>query len=236
MECGRIWRADKSEDLAGTLMSFAPVILSGLKRLNINLTEKETNAYIHCWKVVGYLMGIDAKLLPDTYDEAFQLAAKILKHQSAESEAGKALTASCIKFMNYLIPGNAFDSVPNYFMYFFLEDFSKASGVDLAKCIGVTNHPDAKDKIVMSLTKYLLGKISHLEHSKFIQKITIPFNRLLLQGIIHHFNDGKQVQFVIPPSLQKNWNLTEEWKNFMALTPGLFGNRFMWQRKSETIQ
>jgi len=221
------------EDLTGTLMSFGPVILSGLKRLNIVLTDQETRAYMHCWKVVGYLMGINTALLPDTYEEGFGLATKILKHQAEASEAGKALTTSCINFINYILPGNAFDEMPNYLMDFFLKDFSKASGIDLSSCIGVSNETDRKDKLALSLAKYVIGEISHLEESAFIQKITSPFNKFLLEGIIHHFNGGKSVHFSIPPSLQKDWGLLEEWTDYKTITPDIFGNRLTWQKSTE---
>ncbi|ELR73442.1 hypothetical protein C900_04294 [Fulvivirga imtechensis AK7] len=223
------------EDLAGTLMSFGPVILSGLRHLNIQLTQQESDAYMHCWKVVGYLMGIDEALLPNTYDEGFELATRILKHQAAESDEGKALTQSCIKFINYIMPGNTFDEMPNFLMDFFLKDFSKSSAVDLSKCIGVTSHSDIKDRVVLSLTRYIIGKISHLENSEFIRTITPPFNRLLLQGIIHHLNGGKGVHFSIPPSLQKDWGLTEEWNNYKLITPSILGNRLAWQKKNQKL-
>ncbi|MEM7549567.1 MAG: oxygenase MpaB family protein [Bacteroidota bacterium] len=195
------------EDLAGTLMSFGPVILSGLKQLNVELSESETDAYMHCWKIVGHLMGIQSELLPDTYEQGFELASKILNHQAAESEAGKALTESCIDYVNHITPGNAFRNVPSFMMDFFLEEFSKASGKDLSSFIGIQAESNRKDKIALSLTKYIVGKISHLEHHLFIRKVSSVFNRLLLQGIIHHFNGGKKVYFSIPPSLQKSWRV-----------------------------
>ncbi|UXP31521.1 DUF2236 domain-containing protein [Reichenbachiella agarivorans] len=197
------------EDLAGTLMSFGPVILTGLKRLKVELSDSEIKSYMHCWKVVGYLMGIDAKLLPDSYEEGFDLATRILKHQAQESEAGQALTSSCIRFINHIIPVNTFDEVPAYLMSYFLKDFSEASGVNLAKCIGVDDQPDTKDRIVLSMAKFLVGHISEIAHWDLIQKIAPPFNRLMLEGIIRFYNGGKKVHFFIPPSLKKDWKLED---------------------------
>ncbi|MTI20480.1 DUF2236 domain-containing protein [Fulvivirga sp. RKSG066] len=232
----RLGQPINQEDLAGTLMSFGPVILSGLKNLNIELSESEQNAYMHCWKVVGHMMGIQEELLPDTYDQGFALATKILSHQAAPSQAGKELTASCIKFLSYVIPGNAFDDIPGYMMSYFLEDFSKSSGVDLISCIGVNSKEEKKDKVILAMTRYLIGQISHLEHISIIRKITPVFNRMLLQGMIYHFNGGKSVHFTIPPSLQKEWNLIDDWSDYKTITPNLLGNRLTWQKKTETIK
>lgn len=218
------------EDLAGTLMSFGPVILSGLKRLNVSLSAEQQNNYMHCWKVVGHLMGIEERLLPDTYNEGFDLATKILKHQSAKSEAGKALTDACIQFMNYLTPGNALNDVPAYFVDYFLQDFSESSKKNLSECIGISARNDRKDRILLGITRFIIGKLSHLEEHKFVQKISSYFNRKLLEGIIHHFNDGKNVQFFIPPSLQKDWGLVDEWNNEMT-SPAVFKKRLAIQKR-----
>lgn len=238
----KIWDAKtlgapiNQEDLAGTLMSFGPVILTGLKRLGVNLDDEETGAWMHCWNIVGKLLGIDDTLLPDTYAQGFQLATDILKHQAAPSDAGKALTSSCIKFMNRMIPGNAFDDVPVYLMSYFLEDFSKSSGHDLATMIGVEETPDLKDKLILAITHLVNTTISREDdRDRFVCKIIGAFNKVLLQSMIYHFNGGKGVQFVIPPSLQSNWGLVEVWKDQMS-TPSILGNRLTWQKKSDIIK
>jgi hypothetical protein len=224
------------EDLTGTLMSFGPVILSGLKKLGMNLTDQDTTAWIHCWNVTGHLLGIDESFLPDTYPQAFDLATNILMDQAESSNAGQALTDSCTKFMNKMIPGNAFDHVPTYLMWYFLQDFSKSTGKDLATCIGVSGKEDLKDKLVLELTRFISKGISRVEtHDGFVSDIIGPFNKLLLQGMIYHYNGGKGVQFYIPPSLQASWQLTEEWKDHIS-SPSFFGNRLAWQKKYASIK
>lgn len=223
------------EDLAGTLMSFGPVILAGLKKLGAKITNDDANAWMHCWNIAGHLLGIDETLLPDTYEQGFQLATQILSHQARESQAGIALTTSCNKFIDYMIPGNAFDGVPEYLMCYFLQDFSASSQRDLADCIGIKQRADLKDKLVLQLTHFFTKLVSGAEsHDSFVQKIIATFNKLLLQGIIYHFNGNKRVQFSIPPSLQANWGLTNNWANYIA-SPSFLGNRFAWQKASENI-
>lgn len=222
------------EDLAGTLMSFGPVILTGLKKLGVQLSEDDTAAWMHCWNITGHMLGIDETLLPETYDDGFELASKILAHQAQTSEAGKALTKSCVEFIQYIIPGNAFDDVPVYLMEYFLQDFSQSSGKNLAEFIGVNTADDAKDKLVLCLSSFFTKELSKLETHDFIRKVTESFNKLLLQGIIYHFNGGKGVQFFIPPSLQADWGLINLWDDFLS-TPSLFGNRITWQKKSEQL-
>lgn len=224
------------EDLAGTLMSFGPVILTGLKKIGVKIIDDDATAWMHCWNIAGHLLGIDQNLLPDTFEQGFQLATDILAHQAQPSEAGIALTASCNKFLNYIIPGNAFDGVPEYLMCYFLQDFSLSSKKDLPQCIGIKSQADLKDKLVLQLTHFVTGLVSGVAtHDEFVRKIISSFNKLLLQGIIYHYNGGKGVQFSIPPSLEANWGLINIWTDYAA-TPSIFGNRLAWQKTSETIR
>jgi hypothetical protein len=234
-DTARLGEPINQEDLAGTLMSFGPVILAGLIKLGAKLTTAETTAWMHCWNITGYILGVDESLLPDTYEEGFQLATDILKHQAEPSEAGKALTASCLKFMNSMIPGNAFDGVPPYLMWYFLQDFSKSTGKDLASFIGVSGKEDLKDKLVIALAHFISKALSKADsHDRFVVKIIDAFNKVLLQGIILHYNGGKGVQFFIPPSLQASWGLVDVWTDHLS-TPSILGNRLSWQKKSETL-
>ncbi len=221
------------EDLTGTLMSFGPVILAGLQKLGLTLSTEEQAAYMHCWSVVGYLMGIKEELLPDTFEQGYALASKILAHQAAPSEAGRALTSSCDAFIQHILPGNAFDGVPGFLMEYFLEGFSGPSGKNLPDIAGVTTREDVKDRMVLSLTQLLVKELGKLDRDGLVRAIAGPFNRLLLHGVIHHFNDGKGVQFFIPPSLQQEWKMTDTWTDVLS-TPAVLSTRISFQRKTET--
>lgn len=237
---GEPWNVEENgepinqEDLAGTLMSFGPVIINGLKHLGLELTKQQEDAYMHTWKVVGYLMGIREELLPDTYQEGFDLATRILTHQSIPSDAGKALTQSCIEFINHTLPGNSFNELPSYLMATFLEDFAKASSKDLASFIGVSNDAGKKERIAYSISKIISEGVGKLEHHLFIQKVIKKFNKLLMHGMIHYFNEGKSVHFYIPPSLQKDWGIAEEWEDHINLLT-LGNNRITIQKKKQNI-
>lgn len=195
------------EDLAGTLMSFSPIIVKGLLTMGIKLSEEEIASYTHCWKVIGYLMGIDEDLLTDSYADSRELAAQIIKHQAAASEQGKALTESCIAFMQYMLPGNIFHHVPDYMIWYFFQDMSTKLGLDLAGMIGVQDHQTLGDEFCMRLTHLFSGAIGQAEHYRIIQELTMKVNNTLLNAYIRHYNDNKQVQFFIPPSLKKDWKL-----------------------------
>ncbi len=224
------------EDMAGTLMSFAALILKGLDQLNIDLSTEEQEAYMHCWRIVGHVMGVDENLIPKNYEEGWELGIAIMKNQAAESTWGTELTTSCINFLKSIIPGNLFDDVPEYMIWYFVQDVSEAIGKDIAPMIGVEKTGGLKSVIILKLMKLIFKGIDETEdHSKVIQKLSGHFNRVMLQGFLKHFNEGKNVNFYIPPSLQKNWKLQEEWENKIILTPSIFGNRITLQKRTDTL-
>src|SRR5947209_15840603 len=57
------WKAEyglpiNQEDLAGTLMSFSSIVIDGLEKLGVTLSDSDREAYLHCWLVAGHLLGI----------------------------------------------------------------------------------------------------------------------------------------------------------------------------------
>ena len=206
-DINRLGEPINQEDLAGTLMSFSPIILSGLKQLNIALSEQQIAAYTHCWKVIGHLIGLNSDLLADSFEDNWELASAILKHQAAESKQGKALTDSCLAFIKHMIPGNLFDEVPEYLIWFFFQDIQKAVNKPLTEMIGIRDHSSLKDHLILKFSQIVSAHIAKAEHHILVQKMTGEFNKLMLQGYIRHYNDGKRVRFVIPPSLTENWGI-----------------------------
>ncbi|UII19478.1 oxygenase MpaB family protein [Fulvivirga ligni] len=211
------WNADtlgkpiNQEDLAGTLMSFGPLVLKGLQQMNIELSDAKIKGYMHAWKVIGYLMGVEDLFLTDDYAEGWNIGVAIMKHQAKASDHGKELTKACIDFLNSIIPGNLFDEMPEYMIWYFSQDVSEAIGLDIAAALGVREGDQLRDKVMLKLCDLFfrdMGKVG--DHSKIIFGISCYLNRKVLQGFLHHFNDNKNVRFSIPPSLQDDWKLNEE--------------------------
>lgn len=95
------------EDLAFTLLTFSHVILRSLRLFGVRLSPDEAEAYLHCWNVVGYLMGIQEALLARSVAEAEALFEQIKAHQAGPSPEGKALTAALTTFIASVIPYKA---------------------------------------------------------------------------------------------------------------------------------
>jgi hypothetical protein len=106
------------EDLLGTLIVFTIVVLDALETLGISFADatgqKEREAYVHFWLVVGHLLGIDysrlrseelpADVVPLTIEELRLLQTAIFRRHSAPSLDGQTLTAALLEATSAKMP------------------------------------------------------------------------------------------------------------------------------------
>jgi hypothetical protein len=94
------------EDMVYTLMTFSYVVTEGFGTMGYHMTNRQREGYIHCWNVVGYLMGIREELLPAAYNDARELFEAIRRRQHGQSDAGRKLTAALLKSVEEALPGD----------------------------------------------------------------------------------------------------------------------------------
>jgi hypothetical protein len=189
------------EDLALTLTTFSSSVLEGLEMLDIRLNDAEREAYMHCWRVIGYYMGLDEVFLTDSYQDSLDLQKAILEVQAGSSVANRALAKSCVDFVEYLIPSSTWKDVVPAAMKFFL-------GRKYAKMLGIKQPFFSLNTLRFALIHaafWLLGLGE--QHSRFLQGIIKALSKDVIQGLVLYFNHYKKVQFDIPPSLRGEWKL-----------------------------
>jgi len=92
------------EDQAFVLLTFSYVVLQGLERMGIELTDRDREAYVHMWNVIGYVMGVREELMPDGYRESASLFHALKQRLAAPCEEGKALMGAMMDWINQLVP------------------------------------------------------------------------------------------------------------------------------------
>lgn len=197
------------EEMAGTLMAFGPLILRGLHDLGVELTQKQQDAYTHCWNIVGYYIGIEPDLYPKNYEEGWNLGLSILRRNYKESTEGKELAKSLVQFGKNIFPGYFFDDMPAFFIKYFTKDVSNDIGIDFAHLIGINPKPTLKRRVVTKILTFIFDKVSDFQRNNWVfRKMSKWINKKLLQGMINHYMKDQKAEFFIPPSLKKNWNLS----------------------------
>lgn len=86
------------EDMAGTNLSFSLIVIRGLRKFGLTVEYPQQQAFMHLWNVIGFLLGVDERLLPETGKEALQLEEAIRLRNFKTSEHGISLTRSLTKY------------------------------------------------------------------------------------------------------------------------------------------
>jgi hypothetical protein len=99
------------EDLLGTLMMFAYVVIRDLRQLGAVVSFEEAEDFVYFWRVVGEMLGVLPEVLPETFAEATTLTEAIKRRNQGPSPEGVALTRALLEMQADLIPGEALDGL-----------------------------------------------------------------------------------------------------------------------------
>ena len=115
------------EDLLGTNLAFSQIVIRGLLKLGISVTEEEHQSVLAYWKWIGELMGIDVSYWPETSKEAFELDKHIRRRHLKTSDAGQKLILALMNFYRKTIPDATLSGQVEGIISFFLgKDASQA--------------------------------------------------------------------------------------------------------------
>lgn len=84
------------EDMAGTLLTLGWLTAIRLPRLGVRVSSRQAYDFAHAWNVIGWLLGVDARLLPGSGDSAATLAEAIRRRRYRPTAEGRALTRALI--------------------------------------------------------------------------------------------------------------------------------------------
>ncbi|HEY9158729.1 MAG TPA: oxygenase MpaB family protein [Candidatus Binatus sp.] len=92
------------------ILSFSYVVLRSLRKLGVDLTHFEEKAYLHCWNVVGAIMGVDDRMLlpkgQESMEEAQELYERVWLRPGviARTSEGRALEKALLEYMEDFVP------------------------------------------------------------------------------------------------------------------------------------
>ncbi|MFL6416014.1 MAG: oxygenase MpaB family protein [Bryobacteraceae bacterium] len=187
------------EDLAGTLMSFSSIVIDGLNKLGVTLSDADREAYLHCWLVAGHLLGIEQQLLPPNVESARALAAAVARRQFGPTAEGQELTRALVGMMANTLPGDVFRNVTPFLIRFFL-------GKEWASWLGVE---EAHYLPFLSVPLRFLGIETSrlLEDSAVLNRLAEHVGHLLLESIVFVERGGNRPSFAIPADLRQQWGI-----------------------------
>ena len=78
-------------DMLATTLLFSLVFLDGIQQFGVSVDPEELEDYLHLWRYVGYVMGVEEGLLPTNLDEARRSADLIFATQGPPDDDSRAL-------------------------------------------------------------------------------------------------------------------------------------------------
>jgi len=93
------------EDMAGTNLSFSLIVIRGLRKLGLQVSYAEQQAFMHLWNVIGFLLGVTGELLPTDGKQATDLEEAIRLRHFKPSAHGQELTLSLTKYITAIDSG-----------------------------------------------------------------------------------------------------------------------------------
>ncbi len=121
------------EDMAGTNLAFSFIVLQGLRKIGTSVSFEDAQAFLHHWSIVGYMLGLDEKLLVFDENNANVLCNMIAERNFRPSEQGKALSKALIESFKTTFPFNVLTGLaPTYIRYLVGEEYSNMLDVPKA--------------------------------------------------------------------------------------------------------
>jgi hypothetical protein len=206
------WPADRStplsqEDLAAVLLTFSHVVLRGWQHLGIDLTREEAAAYLHCWNVVGHVLGIADEMLARDVEDAARLFETIKQRRASDTPDGRALTTSLIG----VIEGFAGPSqillrpIPRILMRGLL----LAETCEMLGVPGLGVWPRVYRPLLRASVRVVNGvKSDVFQQLPGLAGASALISRRLLEDIATRPRGGARTAFHIPESLARGWGLT----------------------------
>jgi hypothetical protein len=188
--------------MTAAILSFSYIVLRGLRDLGVRLTRDEESAYLHCWNVVGHVMGVREELLlsrPETMEEAHAQYVVIWEAHKKASEDGTALATALLEFEEATFP-RAFRRVPRILTWYLL-------GPDTARLLNLPPL-DWKDRLLRApllIGFRALSVLSEWDVLRLLRPAKALLFRAAFEAQLARARGGIRPTYEMPSSLKEAW-------------------------------
>lgn len=193
------------EDMLATLMAFSYLLIDGLRKLNLGLTDEEAEDYYYLWRVYALLMGIhppgapfDDSLVPRTVEEAALFYASYARRQYTGPEdnpGGVVLAQENLEMMVSLLPRPLRHTELHLAPQIVMEELLGAEGMARVGVAPVAGHELLRKSFSAALT--VEQALADVAPSGLVELLA----RHLFEKLIDTSRGGP-VQFIVPGSVE----------------------------------
>ena len=180
------------EDMAATLMSFSVLMLDALAKLGIRVSSTDEGAYFHAWRVIGYFLGINEEMLPETPSEGRELLQLVRSRHYRPTQAGIVLEKALVETLVTMSPAGM-DGLLIQFLRFFIGDHN-------ADLMMVPGRPPWRRRLFRHFIRFH-RRVAWLTGDSALLDKSTPLFRGLLVAMTERERGGERPAFAIPTAL-----------------------------------
>ena len=177
------------EHLAYTLLTFSYVVPRSLERFGSPVTDQDWTAYLHCWNVVGHVLGLRRDLMAETKGDAEFLFARIKARHQADTPDGRALTDAVLSWQAGMLPIQLLNWVPPLVVWMLLDPAT-------ATILGVPS-PGWGGRLLLAIYRVL----------PFAFEPNVILGRWMVSYLTALPRGWQRGLFDLPDSLRKSWRV-----------------------------
>lgn len=182
------------EDLAGTLMTFSVVTFDAMRRLGVDATEAEGDDWLHHWRVVGHLLGLEPSLLPTSIADGRDLMEAVRQRQWRRSPEGTMLARALVDMTQSFFTRGLFGGLTPTLIRFLAGDL----------CADLLGLPPADwTKTVVSLGAQVAGAFDVDAHERALETAFGMLTLQAMKAVVTFERAGKHAAIRIPESLRR---------------------------------
>jgi len=186
-------------ELLGTLFSFNVMGIEALQRTGVTLSQREAEAYVHVWNLVGHQIGIRNDLLPLSLADSQSLWDVRRKKEYGPTDVGKELTAAAISCMQELFSFTHLPGLPASGIRHYLGD-------DTADILGVPPADWTRSFFsFLARTDRSLGRT--LAQTPAVRSMTAALGRRMWKAFEAYGRQGERPSFEVTDELRQAWGL-----------------------------
>lgn len=186
-------------DLAGTTLLFSASIIEGLRKLGMTINGEEAESYIHLWRWVGTVIGVDADILPASEMEAMRLADLLAETMGDPDQDSRDLTKALFDSSTSAARNAKELKVAKRHQAFGQTIARELLGDELADKLAI---PRLKTRYAMPMMRRVIGAVQRVQKAvPFAERSAIAAGTHYWDRVVEIGLEGATYEFPLPSNL-----------------------------------
>lgn len=194
------WGAPVNQhDMAGTTLLFSCAMIDGLRKLGMRIDSEEAESYVHLWRWVGRVIGVDDGVLPASEAEGMRLADLIAHTMGEPDQDSRDLTKALFEaaFDGQTTKKQIRDAERK--VAFGRTICRELVGDDLADKLGV---PPTRWRYAMPIMKRFVAGVERVaQHVPFSHPTAVAVGSFYWDRVVEVGLQGATAEFLLPDRL-----------------------------------